>query len=71
MWGMSVPVTRRRLALLAATPLLEAEAPAQQPAASAPTDDLAIQRENLNRWRTRLNEVRLPRAVEPVVTFKA
>ncbi|MBI4905309.1 MAG: hypothetical protein HY820_16870 [Acidobacteria bacterium] len=65
---MPDPFTRRRLAKLAAVPLLS---PAQSPAQDQPADDLAIQRANLNRWREQMKQVKLPRHAEPAVIFKA
>lgn len=67
---MSAKLTRRKLAVAAAAPLLSAPspAPAQQ---TAPEDDLAIQRENLRRNREALAKVKLAFSVEPAVTFRA
>jgi hypothetical protein len=65
---MAVKVTRRHLAALAALPLAETPLPAQQAPAE---DDMAIQRENLKRWREQMAKSKLPIAVEPAVVFKA
>jgi hypothetical protein len=70
-------VSRRRAAMmLGAAPLLDypnAAVAAQQPApATTPpaTDDLAIQRQNMSRWRQRLRQVKVPIGVEPAFSFK-
>lgn len=65
---MPAKVTRRRLGVLAAAPLLPQPVPAQQPAAE---DDLEIQRQNLRRNRELMAKAALPRHVEPATTFKA
>jgi len=66
---MAVKVTRRHLAALAALPLGQAPAHAQSEAPAG--DDMAIQRENLKRWREQMAKSKLPIAVEPAVVFKA
>lgn len=36
-----------------------------------PQDDLAIQKENLQRWRDQMKKAKLPVATEPAFQFKA
>ena len=66
---MAAKISRRRLAALSTLPML----PAQQAQAmqASPQDDLAIQRENLQRWREQMKKVKLPTATEPAFQFKA
>jgi hypothetical protein len=66
---MAVKVTRRHLAALAALPLAETPPSAQGQASTE--DDLAIQRENLKRWREQMAKLKLPIATEPATVFKA
>lgn len=64
---MAAKISRRSLAALPAVALASsAPSEAQQPA----EDDMTIQRENLKKWREQIAKVKLPIAVEPVVTFK-
>jgi hypothetical protein len=66
---MAAKISRRRLAAISTLPLLPAgQAQAMQ---ANPQDDLAIQKENLQRWREQMKKAKLPIATEPAFQFKA
>lgn len=67
---MPAKISRRRWAALSTLPLA-ASAPIGQAAQAAPQDDMAIQRENLQRWREQMKKAKLLMAVEPAFQFKA
>lgn len=66
---MAAKISRRRWAALTTLPL--AGAASMQPQAAAPQEDLAVQKENLQRWREQMKKVKLPMATEPAFQFKA
>lgn len=66
---MAAKISRRRWAALSTLPLVSAGQ--VQPQAAAPQDDLAAQKENLQRWREQMKKAKLPMATEPAFQFKA
>ncbi|MFN7935861.1 MAG: hypothetical protein U0R19_21200 [Bryobacteraceae bacterium] len=66
---MAAKISRRRLAVLSTLPILPA--PQAQAMQANPQDDLAIQKENLQRWRDQMKKAKLPVATEPAFQFKA
>ncbi len=67
---MPAKISRRRWAALSTLPFA-ASVPSVQAAQATPQDDMAIQRENLQRWREQMKKAKLPMAVEPAFQFKA
>ncbi|MBS1823808.1 MAG: hypothetical protein JST93_00680 [Acidobacteria bacterium] len=66
---MAAKISRRRLAVLSTLPL--SPAAQVQGMQANPQDDLAIQRENLQRWREQMKKAKLPVTTEPAFQFKA
>jgi len=66
---MAAKISRRRWAALSTLPLVSASQ--AQPQAAAGQDDLAVQKENLQRWRDQMKKAKLPMATEPAFQFKA
>jgi len=66
---MAAKISRRRWAALSTLPLVPASQ--AQPQAATPQDDLAVQKENLQRWRDQMKKAKLPMATEPAFQFKA
>lgn len=66
---MAAKISRRRWAALSTLPF--AGAVPGQPQGAAPQDDLAVQQENLQRWREQMKKAKLPVATEPAFQFKA